>query len=200
MLAELEKAIEAKVDGVAVAGGNFMPGDAAADDLIDKAFAQGTIVTTTNMPLPQAQAKYGSMGMGSVGGPNHAAGFALASEVVKRARLKAGDSAMVWGNKGKPSEFAQRSVGMIDGFEQAGVRVFYLEIDPAYGRGGGDAAGDLAAAIRAHPDLKAVVTDRRESPGFRLYGASRLAQARTNLHGGARSDAVDGAGNQGRLR
>ncbi len=170
MLAELEKAIEAKVDGVVVAG---HPGDEAADDLIDKAFARGTIVTTTNMPLPQAQSKYGSMGMGSVGGPNHAAGFALASEVVKRARLKAGDSAMVWGNKGKPSEFAQRSVGMIDGFEQAGIRVFYLEIDPAYGRGGGDAAGDLAAAIRAHPDLKAVVTD---SAGI-AWGFGNIARA-----------------------
>jgi adenylate cyclase len=144
MLAELEKAVDAKVDGVVVAG---HPGDAAADDLIDRAFAQGTIVTTTNMPLPEAEAKHASAGMGSVGGPNHAAGFALASEVVKRASLKAGDSVMVWGNKGKPSDFSQRSVGMMDGFEKAGVTVFYREIDPAYGRGGGDPAGTLAAVI-----------------------------------------------------
>ncbi len=138
MLAELEKAVDAKVDGVVVAG---HPGDAAADDLIDRAFAQGTIVTTTNMPLPEAETKHVSAGMGNVGGPNHAAGFALASEVVKRASLKAGDSVMVWGNMGKPSDFSQRSVGMIDGFEKAGVTVFYQEIDPAYGRGGGDPGG-----------------------------------------------------------
>ena len=96
MLTQLQQAIATKVDGIAFMG---HPGDAATDPLIDKAFAQGTIFTTSNTALHEAQKKYSSEGMGYVGAPNHAAGFALGSEAAKRAGLKAGDKVFVWGLK-----------------------------------------------------------------------------------------------------
>ena len=156
MLTQLQQAIENKVDGV-VSWGH--PGDAATDPLIDRAFAKGTIVTTTNAALPEAEKTYSSKGMGYVGAPNYAAGSALANEMVRRAELKAGESVFVWGVKGHGGDRGQRTVGLIDAFEKAGARIVYQEIDTAYNHGGGDPAGTFAAAMKANPDIKAVVAD-----------------------------------------
>ncbi len=68
--------------------------------MVDKAFTQGIIFTTPNTALPKAQDKYGSKGMGYVGAPNHAAGFALGAEAAKRASIKAGDEAFRLGSQG----------------------------------------------------------------------------------------------------
>jgi len=125
MLAQLGEAIDNKVDGVAFMG---MPGDAASDDLIDKAFAQGTVVTTLNVALPDAEKKHSSQGMGYVGPSNYASGVALGSEAVKRAGLKAGDSVFVWGSKDAAGDAAQRTIGLIDAFEKAGAKVITRDV------------------------------------------------------------------------
>jgi simple sugar transport system substrate-binding protein len=125
MLAQLGEAIDNKVDGVAFIG---MPGDAAADALIDKAFAQGTIVTTLNVALPDAEKKHSSQGMGYVGESNYAAGLALGGEAARRANLKAGDSVFVWGSKDAGGDAAQRTIGLIDAFEKAGAKVIYRDV------------------------------------------------------------------------
>ena len=49
MMTQFQQAIATKVDGIAFMG---HPGDAASDPLIDQAFAQGTIFTTSNTALP----------------------------------------------------------------------------------------------------------------------------------------------------
>src|SRR5208283_1524118 len=46
-----------------------------------------------------------------------------------------------------------------DALEKAGARIVFLEVDPAYDAGGGDPAGAFAAAIKANPDVKLVLTD-----------------------------------------
>src|SRR5208282_4149966 len=66
MLIQLQQALATKVDGVAFMG---HPGDAASDPFIDQAFKQGTIFTTANTALPEAEKKYSSDGMGYVGAP-----------------------------------------------------------------------------------------------------------------------------------
>ena len=93
---DLTKAIDDKANGVVFPA---YRADATVGPLIDKAFAQGTIVTTTTGALPDVEAKYASRGMGSVGTPGYSYGVALAVEAMKRAGLKAGDSALVWGEK-----------------------------------------------------------------------------------------------------
>ena len=92
---------------------------------------QGTIFTSLNTSLPDSQAKYAPNGFGYVGAPNYAAGFALASEAIKRSGLASGDSVFVWGLKGQGGDRGQRRVGVIDGFEKAGATVVYQEIDAA---------------------------------------------------------------------
>ncbi|MGO8833335.1 MAG: substrate-binding domain-containing protein, partial [Roseiarcus sp.] len=128
MIAQLQQAIATKVDGVAFMG---HPGDDATDPLIDKAFAEGIVFTTANTALPKAEAKYGPQGMGYVGAPNHTAGYALGAEAARRAGLKSGDTAFVWGLKGQGGDRGQRTVGVIEALEKAGVKVIYQEIDKA---------------------------------------------------------------------
>lgn len=156
MITQLQQAIATKVDGIAFMG---HPGDAASDPLIDKAFAQGIIVTTANTALPEAQKKYGPDGFGYVGAPNYAAGFALGSEAAKRAKLASGDEAFVWGLKGQGGDRGQRTVGVIDALEKAGVKVIYQEIDQATNADPNAGTATFVGVMKANPKIKLVVTD-----------------------------------------
>jgi len=156
MLDQLQQAIATKVDGVAFMG---HPGDDATDPLIDKAFAQGIIFTTANTSLPKAEAKYGPAGMGYVGAPNHEAGMALGAEAAKRAGLKTGDLAFVWGLKGQGGDRGQRTVGVIESLEKAGAKVIYQEIDKATDADPNAGVATFVGVMKANPGIKVVVTD-----------------------------------------
>jgi len=156
MISQLQQAIATKVDGVAFMG---HPGDDATDPLIDKARAEGIIVTTANTALPKAQAKYGPDGFGYVGAPNYSAGFALGSEAAKRAKLASGDTAFVWGLKGQGGDRAQRTIGVIDALTKAGVKVIYQEIDSATNADPNAGTATFVGVMKANPTIKLVVTD-----------------------------------------
>src|SRR5208337_4030957 len=148
MLTQLQQAIATKVDGVAFMG---HPGDAGSDPFIDKAFAQGIIVTTANTGLPEAEKKYSSQGMGYVGAPNHSAGLALGAEAAKRAGLKAGDEAFVWGLKEGGGDRGQRTVGVIESLEKAGAKVIYQEIDAATNADPNAGTATFVGVMKANP-------------------------------------------------
>ena len=156
MLVQLQQAIATKVDGIAFMG---HPGDAATDPLIKKAYEQGTIFTTSNTALPEAQKIYASEGMGYVGAPNYAAGFALGAEAAKRAHLKSGDSVFVWGLKAAGGDRGKRTVGVIDAFEKVGAKVIYQEIDSATNADPNAGTATFVGIMGAHRDIKIVVTD-----------------------------------------
>jgi simple sugar transport system substrate-binding protein len=156
MLTQLQQAIATKVDGIAFMG---HPGDAATDPLIDKAFAQGIIFTTANTALPEAQKKYGPEGMGYVGAPNHLAGLALGAEAAKRAGVKPGDEAFVWGLKGQGGDRGSRTLGVIESIEKAGGKVIYQEIDKATDADPNAGTATFVGVMKANPGIKLVVTD-----------------------------------------
>lgn len=156
MLTQLQQAIATKVDGIAFMG---HPGDAATDPQIDKAFARGIIFTTANTALPEAQKKYGPEGMGYVGAPNHAAGYALGAEAAKRAGMKPGDEAFVWGLKGQGGDRGSRTVGVIEAIEKAGGKVIYQEIDKATDADPNAGTATFVGVMKANPGIKLVVTD-----------------------------------------
>jgi simple sugar transport system substrate-binding protein len=156
MLTQLQQAIATKVDGIAFMG---HPGDAATDPQIEKAFSEGIIFTTANTALPDAQKKYGPEGMGYVGAPNHAAGYALGAEAAKRTGIKAGDEAFVWGLKGQGGDRGSRTVGVIEAIEKAGRKVIYQEIDKATDADPNAGTATFVGVIKANPGIKLVVTD-----------------------------------------
>ena len=156
MITQLQQAIATKVDGIAFMG---HPGDDATDPLIDKAYAAGIIFTTANTGLPTAEAKYGPQGMGYVGAPNHSAGLALGAEAAKRAGLKAGDQAFVWGLKAAGGDRGSRTVGVIESLEKAGAKVIYQEIDAATNSDPNAGTATFVGVMGANKGIKIVVTD-----------------------------------------
>ncbi|HVY51131.1 MAG TPA: substrate-binding domain-containing protein [Devosia sp.] len=156
MITQLQQAIATKVDGIAFMG---HPGDDATDPLVDQAHAAGIIFTTANTALPKAQAKYAADGTGYVGAPNYSAGFNLGSEAAKRAKLASGDEAFVWGLKGQGGDRAQRTIGVIDALEKAGVKVIYQEIDAATNADPNAGTATFVGVMKANPGIKLVVTD-----------------------------------------
>lgn len=156
MLQQIQQAVATQVDGIATYG---FAGEPATGPIVDQAFAQGTIFTSLNTSLPDSQAKYAPNGFGYVGAPNYAAGFALASEAVKRSGLASGDSVFVWGLKGQGGDRGQRTVGVIDGFEKAGATVVYQEIDAATNADPNAGTATFVGVMGANPGVKIVVTD-----------------------------------------
>jgi simple sugar transport system substrate-binding protein len=156
MLTQIKQAIATKVDGVATYG---FGGDPATDPLVDQAYAQGGIFTSLNTSLPDAEKKYSAKGFGYVGAPNYDAGFALGAEAAKRASLKSGDAAFVWGLKGQGGDRGQRTVGVIDALEKAGVKVIYQEIDSATNAEPNAGTATFVGVMKKNADVKLVVTD-----------------------------------------
>lgn len=155
MLQQFQEAAATKPDGIAVMG---HPGDEAFDPLIDAAVAQGIIVTSQNTTLPIAEGKYASKGFGYVGQDLYGSGYALGTEAIRRFGLKAGDRAMVWGLISQPTR-GERTKGVVDALEEAGLTVDYLEIDDATNKDPAAGTPTFTGYVSSNPDVKLVVTD-----------------------------------------
>jgi simple sugar transport system substrate-binding protein len=155
MIQQFREAVATRPDGIAVMG---HPGDEAFSPLIDDAFGKGIIVTSQNTTLDQSFKKYVARGFGYVGADLYTAGHDLGMETVKRFNLKSGDLAMVWGLLSQPTR-GLRTKGVIDALKEAGLKVDYLEIDPATNKDPTAGTPTFAAYVSSHPAVKMVVTD-----------------------------------------
>jgi simple sugar transport system substrate-binding protein len=155
MITQFQQAVATKPDGIAVMG---HPGDAAFDPLIKSATAQGILVTAMNTELPTAESTYVTQGFGYVGAVLHDAGASLANEAIKRGNLKSGDRVFVWGLKAQAGR-GQRTQGIIDALQQAGMKVDYLEIDDATNKDPANGTSVFTGYVSAHKDVKAMFID-----------------------------------------
>lgn len=155
MIQQFKEAVATNPDGIAVMG---HPGDDAFSPLIDEAESKGIIVTSQNTELPASFAKYQGKGFGYVGAVNYTAGYNLGKEAVNRFGLGSGDRAMVWGLLSQPSR-GERTKGVIDALEEAGVTVDYLEIDSATNADPAAGTPTFTGYVSSNPDVKLVVTD-----------------------------------------
>jgi simple sugar transport system substrate-binding protein len=156
MMTQWKEAIATKPNGIAIYG---FGGPEASKPLADESIAKGIIVTTLNTSLVDLQATYSTKGFGYVGAVNYKAGVDLATEMVKRGKLVAGDSVFVWGLKGQGGDRGQRTVGVIDGFEKLKMKVIYQEIDQATNTTPAAGGPTFAGIMAKNPTVKAVVTD-----------------------------------------
>jgi len=155
MITGFQQAMATNPDGIAIMG---HPGDSAFDPLIDQAESQGILVTVMNTELPIAEAKYAADGMGYVGAVLHDAGASLANEAIKRANLQAGDEVFVWGLKAQPGR-GERTQGIIDALEAAGMTVDYLEIDDATNADPAAGVSTFTGFMSSHPNVTAIFID-----------------------------------------
>ncbi len=155
MVTQFAEAAATQPDGIAIMG---HPGDDAFQAVVDDAEARGIIVTSQNTTLPQLEAKYKTNGFGYVGAELYSAGYALGTEAVNRFGLQAGDKAMVWGLLAQAGR-GERTRGVIDALEEAGLTVDYLEIDDATNADASAGTPTFVGYVSANPDVKLVVTD-----------------------------------------
>jgi simple sugar transport system substrate-binding protein len=161
MTSQFTQAMATKPNGIAIMG---HPGDTAFDPLIDQAESQGIFVTSMNTQLPDAQAKYSAKGFGYAGAILYQAGYALGEEAVKRAGLKAGDKAFLWGLLAQAGR-GERTKGVKDALEKAGLKVIYQEIDDATNKSAAAGVPVFTGIFSANPDIKLVVTDHGNLTG-----------------------------------
>jgi simple sugar transport system substrate-binding protein len=155
MVTQFAEAAATQPDGIAIMG---HPGDDAFQSVVEDAREQGIIVTSQNTTLPNLEAKYSASGFGYVGAELYSAGYALGTEAVNRFGLQAGDKAMVWGLLAQAGR-GQRTQGVIDALEDAGLVVDYLEIDDAANADASAGTPTFVGYVSANPDVKLVVTD-----------------------------------------
>lgn len=181
MVQQFKEAIARRPDGIALMG---HPGEAALGNLVDEARASGIIVTTQNVDLPDSEQKYKAEGMGYVGATLYEAGAFLGRGAVTECGLQSGDQALVWGLLGQEAR-GQRTKGVIDALESAGVRVEYLEISDATNKDAATGTPVFTSLAASHPDLAAVVTD---------HGALTATLGTFLRSAGKQPDEVCGAG------
>src|SRR5512136_557456 len=161
MITQFTEAAATKPDGIAVMG---HPGDSAFDPLIDDAEKQGIIVTSMNTQLATAEAKYAPNGFGYVGAILYDAGHALGAEAVKRSGVKSGDKAFLWGLLSQAGR-GERTKGVKDALEKAGLTVIYQDIDNATNASAAAGIPVFTGIFSANPDIKLVVTDHGNLTG-----------------------------------
>jgi len=155
MVTGFAEAAATQPDGIAIMG---HPGDDAFQAVVDDAEAQGIIVTSQNTTLPQLEAAYASNGFGYVGAELYQAGYDLGAEAVRRFGLAEGDRAMVWGLLSQAGR-GERTRGVVEALEEAGLTVDYLEIDDATNADASAGVPTFVGYVSANPDVKLVVTD-----------------------------------------
>ena len=155
MITQFSEAMATNPDGIAIMG---HPGDDAFTPLVEEAEAQGIVVTSMNTQLPTLQEKYASNGFGYVGAINYNAGYALGKESIARSGLGDGDKAFVWGLLAQAGR-GERTQGVIDALEEAGIEVIYQEIDDATNADAAAGVPTFVGVMSANPDIKMIVTD-----------------------------------------
>jgi simple sugar transport system substrate-binding protein len=161
MITQFSEAMATNPDGIAVMG---HPGDEAFAPLVDEAESKGIIVTSMNTQLQANQAKYSANGFGYVGAILYDAGYALGKESVARAGLHTGDKAFVWGLVAQAGR-GQRTQGILDALEQAGIVVVYQEINDATNADASAGVPIFVGVMSANPDIKLVITDHGNLTG-----------------------------------
>jgi simple sugar transport system substrate-binding protein len=155
MITQFNDAVATSPDGIAVMG---HPGDAAFDPLIDQARQDGILVTVMNTELPKAQAKYSAEGTGYVGAVLYQAGADLANEAIARAGLQEGDRVFVWGLASQPGR-GERTNGITETLEDAGMTVDYLEINDATNADPAQGVSTFTGYVSKNSDVKAAFFD-----------------------------------------
>jgi len=155
MVSQFKEAVAKRPDAICIMG---HPGPDAFATLVDEAFAKGIIVTSQNTSLPPIEEKYKDRGFGYVGQELYPSGVMLAKGAIKRAGLRKGDRAMVWGLLSQETR-GLRSKGCIDALEEAGMKVDYIEISDAINSDASLGAPVFAGYVSKNPDVKLVITD-----------------------------------------
>jgi simple sugar transport system substrate-binding protein len=149
MVQQLREAVAAAPDGIAMMG---HPGNAAIMPLAEEAATAGIMMMYQNVPVNDVVAKFGG---GYVGAQQNPQGRALGEEAIRRFGLQAGDVAIVMSDWSQ-IERAERELGTLQVFEEAGLKVVKLQNPEGLGTDPNVGIPVITAAIAANPDVKII--------------------------------------------
>jgi simple sugar transport system substrate-binding protein len=149
MTQQLREAIGAKPNGIAMMG---HPGNAAIMPLAEEASRAGIKMMYQNVPVDEVTGKFGG---GYVGAQQNPQGRALGEEAIRRFGLKSGDVAIVMSDWSQ-IERAERELGTLQVFEEAGLKVVKLQSPDGLGTDPNVGIPVITAAIAANPDVKLI--------------------------------------------
>ncbi|WP_055045691.1 substrate-binding domain-containing protein [Devosia sp. A16] len=149
MTQQLRESIGAKPGGIAMMG---HPGNAAIMPLAEEAYKAGIKMMYQNVPVDEVTAKFGGGYVGAQQGPQ---GRALGEEAIRRFGLKSGDVAIVMSDWSQV-ERAERELGTLKAFEDAGLKVVKLQSPEGLGTDPNVGIPVITAAIAANPDVKLI--------------------------------------------
>jgi len=149
MTQQLREAIGAKPAGIAMMG---HPGNAAIMPLAEEASKAGIKMMYQNVPVDEVTARFGGGYVGAQQGPQ---GRALGEEAIRRFGLKAGDVAIVMSDWSQV-ERAERELGTLKAFEDAGLKVVKLQSPEGLGTDPNVGIPVITAAVAANPDVKLI--------------------------------------------
>jgi simple sugar transport system substrate-binding protein len=157
MIDQFKEAVAAKPDGIVIMG---HPGeDAFVAAGIDKAIADGIIITSGNNPLPNLEAKYKGKGFGYAGADLYNGGFLTGQQMIASGKLKAGDKALVWDIFHQEGR-SKSSQGVFDALEAVLGKGNVDKMDVTQDVDSDTTKGIpiMTAYLAAHKDLKAIGT------------------------------------------
>jgi simple sugar transport system substrate-binding protein len=149
MIQQLREAVAAKPAGIAMMG---HPGNAAIMPLAEEAANAGIKMMYQNVPVDEVVARFGG---GYVGAQQNPQGRALGEEAIRRFGLKAGDVAIVMSDWSQ-IERAERELGTLQAFEEAGLKVVKLQSPEGLGTDPNVGIPVITAAIAANPDVRII--------------------------------------------
>lgn len=149
MIQQLREAIAQNPDGIAMMG---HPGNSAIMPLAAEASKAGIKMMYQNVPVDEVTAKFGG---GYVGAQQNPQGRALGEESLRRFDLQAGDVAIVMSDWSQ-EERAQREMGIIQVFEEHGMKVVKLQNPEGLGTDPNVGIPVITAALAANPATKLI--------------------------------------------
>ncbi|MEO1443355.1 MAG: substrate-binding domain-containing protein, partial [Chloroflexota bacterium] len=149
MTQQLREAVAQQPDGIAMMG---HPGEEAIMPLAAEASEAGIIMMYQNVDVPSVRASFGG---GYVGAQLYSQGRALGEEALRQFELVEGDTVIVLANLAQ-IERAQREVGVIDVFAEAGLNVVEVDSPVTWAADPNLAIPSVTAALSANPETKLV--------------------------------------------
>lgn len=156
MITQFRQAMAASPSCIEIMG---HPGNEAFMPLVSQAEKAGIVVTAGNVPLPKLETLYRANGFGYVGTYLFQGGELTAKSMIASGHLKKGDEALVYGVFAEGIR-GQSAEGLVHGLEQAGLKVYKLNISNAVNKDPSQAVPILVAFIERHPHLKAIGTQQ----------------------------------------
>jgi simple sugar transport system substrate-binding protein len=144
------------VDVIAMVG---MATDDAIEEYVEAGIEKGIVITGMNTINERMVKEHLADGFGSAAADLYGSGYTVGTQAALRSGAAAGSTALVMGYLGESGARAQRAQGIIDGLEENGMKVEYIEFSAEAKADGSQATATIVSYLSTHPETAIMVLD-----------------------------------------